>query len=196
MRSELRDIQRKTGVTFIYITHDQGEALTMSDRIAVMKAGIIEQVDTTDLVYDAPSTAFAATFVGANNMFKGKITKLSGDIADIDTKYGLLRGRNPQNLAIGSEAILFVRPEKTHVKTSGKKTDNTVKVQYERRDLEGPFINLHFAQDGDSFSIHQTNVDIRTYQAGDQCTIGFDSQAGLILTAGDRKRVVEGMSVG
>ena len=59
MRSELRDIQRRTGVTFIYITHDQGEALTMSDRIAVMRAGVIEQVDTPDLVYDAPATAFA-----------------------------------------------------------------------------------------------------------------------------------------
>lgn len=185
MRSELREIQRKTGVTFIYITHDQGEALTMSDRIAVMKAGVIEQVDTTDLVYDAPSTAFAATFVGVNNSFKGKITKISGDISVIDTKYGLLRGRNPQGLAIGSEAILFVRPEKTHVQTIQKKIDNTVKVEYERRDLEGPFLNLHFVQGDDNFSIHQTNVDIKTYAAGDQCIIGFDAQDGMILPKGE-----------
>jgi len=190
MRSELRDIQRKTGVTFIYITHDQGEALTMSDRIAVMKEGVIEQVDTTDQVYNAPSTAFTATFVGANNMFKGKITRLSGDIADIDTKYGVLRGRNPQDLEVGSEAILFVRPEKTHVLTNHEPTaqktnDNVVSVEFERRDLEGPFINLHFVQDGDNFSVHQTNVDIKTYQAGEQCTIGFNAQAGMILPVGE-----------
>ena len=185
MRSELRDIQRKTGVTFIYITHDQGEALTMSDRIAVMKAGVIEQVDTTDLVYNAPSTAFAATFVGANNIFKGKVTQVSGDIAAIDTKYGVLRGRNPKDLSVGSEALLFVRPEKTHVQKSGQKSDNSLEVMYERRDLEGAFVNLHFLNEGDHFSIHQTNVDLQAFDAGAQCTIGFDDNAGMILPTGE-----------
>ncbi|MBL4645152.1 MAG: ABC transporter ATP-binding protein [Hyphomicrobiales bacterium] len=185
MRSELRDIQRKTGVTFIYITHDQGEALTMSDRIAVMKAGVIEQVDTTDMVYNAPSTAFAATFVGANNIFKGKITKVSGDIAVIDTPYGLLRGRNPQNLSVGSESILFVRPEKTSVLTGKAQSDNTIGVKYERRDLEGAFVNLHFEQGSDNFSVHQTNVDLTNHDKGDQCKIGFNEQAGMILPVGE-----------
>lgn len=185
MRSELRDIQRKTGVTFIYITHDQGEALTMSDRIAVMKAGVIEQVDTTDRVYNAPSTAFAATFVGANNMFPGKITSLVDDIAVIDTQYGTLRGCNPQNLVVGNEAILFVRPEKTLVQSVGKKFDNSINVQYERRDLEGPFVNLHFQRDGAHFSVHQTNVDLTTYSVDDQCTIGFDAMSAMILPMGE-----------
>ncbi|VAW13205.1 Spermidine/putrescine import ABC transporter ATP-binding protein PotA (TC 3.A.1.11.1) [hydrothermal vent metagenome] len=185
MRSELRGIQRKTGVTFIYITHDQGEALTMSDRIAVMKAGIIEQVDTTDQVYNAPATAFTATFVGANNIFAGKIVELAGDIAVIDTKYGRLRGRNPQGLGVGSEAILFVRPEKSHVQSARKKSDNALEANYKRRDLEGPFVNLHFERDGDTFSVHQTNVDIKAYAPGQTCTIGFDAQAGMILPAGE-----------
>jgi len=185
MRSELRDIQRKTGVTFVYITHDQGEALTMSDRIAVMKAGIIEQVDTTDQVYNAPSTAFVATFVGANNLFRGKITGLSGDIAVIDTKLGTMRGRNPQGLTLGSEAILFVRPEKTHILSGGEKADNVINVKYDRRDLEGAFVNLHFQEGGDSFSVHKTNVDIKAYDTGEQCAIGFDSQAGMILPQGE-----------
>jgi spermidine/putrescine transport system ATP-binding protein len=185
MRSELREIQRMTGVTFIYITHDQGEALTMSDRIAVMKAGVIEQVDITDLVYNAPATAFAATFVGANNMFQGKIASLSDGIAVIDTQYGKLRGNNPQNLGVGNEAILFVRPEKTHVQQAGKTADNAVKVTYERRDLEGPFVNLHFLQNDKRYSVHQTNVDLTTYEAGDQCIIGFDAHAAMILPVGE-----------
>ncbi len=184
MRSELRSIQRKTGVTFIYITHDQGEALTMSDRIAVMNAGVIEQVDTTDRVYDAPATAFAATFVGANNIMKGTITQVSGDIAVIDTKYGPLRGRNPQGLALGSAAILFVRPEKTHVLSGGTQAENSISVAYERRDLEGPFVTLHFQQHGHNFSVHQANVSPTDYQAGAQCAIGFETRAGLILPAG------------
>ena len=185
MRSELRDIQRKTGVTFIYITHDQGEALTMSDRIAVMKAGVIEQVDTTDQVYNAPSTAFTATFVGANNMYKGKIKEATNGSAVIDTKYGLLHGTNPQNLTVGSEAILFVRPEKTSVQSGKKKLDNAIEVIYERRDLEGAFVNLHFLQDGDKFSVHQTNVNLESYETGDSCTIGFDANAGMILPTGE-----------
>ncbi len=185
MRSELRAIQRKTGVTFVYITHDQGEALTMSDRIAVMNAGVIEQVDTTDQVYDAPATAFAATFVGANNIMEGRITQVSGNIAQVDTKYGALRGQNPQHLAVGSEAILFVRPEKTRVLSGGEKAENSISVAYERRDLEGPFITLHFQQHGHNFSVHQVNVDSVEYQAGAQCTIGFDASAGLILPPGD-----------
>ncbi|MFK5977398.1 MAG: ABC transporter ATP-binding protein [Rhizobiaceae bacterium] len=185
MRSELRDIQRKTGVTFIYITHDQGEALTMSDRIAVMKAGVIEQVDTTDQVYNAPSTAFAATFVGANNMFKGKIKEISKDGAVIDTEYGLLRGTNPQNLGVGSEAILFVRPEKTSVQSGEKKRDNAIDVIYERRDLEGAFVNLHFQKGDVNFSVHQTNVNLKAHEAGDSCSIGFDASAGMILPAGE-----------
>ena len=185
MRSELRDIQRKTGVTFIYITHDQGEALTMSDRIAVMKAGIIEQVDTTDLVYNAPSTAFAATFVGANNMFKGKIKEVSNGGAVIDTEYGLLRGTNPQGLSVGSEAILFVRPEKTSVQSGKKMLDNAIDVIYERRDLEGAFVNLHFQKDDVNFSVHQTDVNLKAHEAGDTCTIAFDANAGMILPAGE-----------
>jgi len=185
MRSELRDIQRKTGVTFIYITHDQGEALTMSDRIAVMKAGVIEQVGTTDQVYNEPSTAFAATFVGANNMFKGKITKTSKGEAEIETKYGLLRGTNPQNLSTGSEAILFVRPEKTLVLSGKEKAENTIDVTYERRDLEGAFVNLHFQREDNKFTVHQTNVDLKSFDKGDQCTIGFDARAAMILPDGE-----------
>ncbi|MFD1378535.1 ABC transporter ATP-binding protein [Fodinicurvata halophila] len=73
MRSELRAIQKKTGVTFIYITHDQGEALTMSDRVAVMNTGRIEQVDTPDRLYDEPHSYFAATFVGENNRIPGRV---------------------------------------------------------------------------------------------------------------------------
>ena len=185
MRSELRAIQRKTGVTFIYITHDQGEALTMSDRIAVMKAGVIEQVDTTDAVYNAPLTAFTATFVGASNTFRGRITGISGELAVIDSKYGLLRGRNPKGLELNSEVILFVRPEKTQVRENADEGGNTIKVVYERRDLEGPFVNLHFRRDEDNFLVHQTNVELKAYQSGDECLIGFAAQSGLILPLGD-----------
>src|SRR5260221_9477108 len=72
MRAELRAIQKRTGVTFIYITHDQGEALTMSDRVGVMSQGVIQQVAEPATIYDKPATPFVASFVGENNPFFGR----------------------------------------------------------------------------------------------------------------------------
>ncbi len=185
MRSELRDIQRKTGVTFIYITHDQGEALTMSDRIAVMRAGIIEQVDTTDMVYDAPKTAFAATFVGANNVFRGKLISRDGDMAVVENKYGAFRGKNPQNVDVGSEVFLFVRPEKMQVLLAAEGKENSVDVTFERRDLEGPFVNLFFRREDDVFLAHLVNAGAIAHDPSDQKGICFAPQDGMILPVGD-----------
>ena len=82
MRTELRAIQQRVGITFIYITHDQGEALTMSDHVAVMSQGVIEQVDDGNTIYDQPETAFVASFVGENNyVCEGKVAEISGDYA-------------------------------------------------------------------------------------------------------------------
>ena len=111
MRNELRTIQRMVGITFIYITHDQGEALTMSDRIAVMSDGVIQQVADGKTIYDEPATAFVASFVGENNPFAGTVKDANGSFAVIDTRFGKLRGRNPRGLKAGDKAILFVRPE-------------------------------------------------------------------------------------
>jgi len=111
MRNELRAIQRRVGITFIYITHDQGEALTMSDRIAVMNGGVIEQIGDGKTVYDEPETAFVASFVGENNAFPGRVCAADSTGAVVETSFGRLRGRNPKGLKTGDAAILFVRPE-------------------------------------------------------------------------------------
>jgi spermidine/putrescine transport system ATP-binding protein len=111
MRNELRAIQRRVGITFIYITHDQGEALTMSDRVAVMNAGVIEQVGDGRSVYDAPCTRFVASFVGENNGFDGTVVSADGTNSVIDTGVGRLTGRRSEGLATGARATIFIRPE-------------------------------------------------------------------------------------
>jgi spermidine/putrescine transport system ATP-binding protein len=120
MRTELRAIQKRVGITFIYITHDQGEALTMSDRVAVMNAGRVEQIGDGRQVYDHPSTPFVASFVGENNGIAGTVKALDGETAVIDTPIGALQGRAGAGLAVGQAATLFVRPESLGIAQEGQ----------------------------------------------------------------------------
>src|SRR5476649_1983088 len=101
MRAELRAIQKRVGITFIYITHDQGEALTMSDRIAVMNAGRVEQVGDGRAIYDHPATPFVAAFVGENNGISGIVEGVSDGMARLKTPLGILTGRGGDGLLPG-----------------------------------------------------------------------------------------------
>ncbi len=120
MRNELRAIQQRVGITFIYITHDQGEALTMSDRVAVMNAGVIEQVGDGRSIYDDPKTTFVASFVGENNGFEGRVIEVNGTEALVETKVGRLKGRRGDGIGVGAKAILFVRPERLRLVANGE----------------------------------------------------------------------------
>ena len=115
MRAELRSLQKRTRVTFVYITHDQGEALAMSDRVAVMSNGRIEQIGTSTEIYDHPATPFVATFVGENNVFEGRVSAHENGMAVLDSGFGPLRARNPEGIAAGMPALLFIRPERFRV---------------------------------------------------------------------------------
>src|SRR3546814_14243586 len=83
----------------------------MSDRIAVMNRGGIQQIGDGRSIYETPRTSFVASFVGENNAFIGKVAATADGIATVDTPVGRLRGRNARSLAVGSDAVLFVRPE-------------------------------------------------------------------------------------
>jgi spermidine/putrescine transport system ATP-binding protein len=94
MRAELRAIQKRTNVTFIYITHDQGEALAMSDRVAVMSRGKIQQIDVPQMIYNNPSNGFVASFVGENNIYAGSLTAAA-------------KGEGKFKTAVGARAYWF-----------------------------------------------------------------------------------------
>jgi spermidine/putrescine transport system ATP-binding protein len=144
MRAELRDIQRRTGVTFIYITHDQGEALTMSDRVAVMSAGRLQQVDPPQALYDNPATPFVAGFVGENNRVAGRVVALHNGIATLDTPAGRLSGRAGPALGIGDAGLLYIRPERLHVgpTLAAGQPSNRLALPLHHRSFEGAFLHL------------------------------------------------------
>src|SRR3954468_24700196 len=144
MRAELRAIQKRTGVTFIYITHDQGEALTMSDRVGVMSQGVIQQVADPTTIYDKPATPFVASFVGENNPFFGRVTAIGAFATELDTPIGRLRGSNGHGLSIGDEAVLFVRPERLSLvgKGGGNGDANLIETGVSHASFEGSFANI------------------------------------------------------
>ncbi|MEE2860397.1 MAG: ABC transporter ATP-binding protein [Pseudomonadota bacterium] len=139
MRAELRALQKRTGVTFIYITHDQSEALAMSDRVAVMSAGLLQQVATPRELYENPATPFVARFVGETNALAGRITAVDGGLAHIETELGLLTGRAGRRAAAGAAGTIYVRPEALIPGTG----ENTLTARIERVDFEGSFALVH-----------------------------------------------------
>src|SRR4051794_29611312 len=113
MQVELKRIQREVGITFVYVTHDQGEALTMSDRIAVMNDGLIEHLGTPREIYEHPATKFVAGFIGTSNLLDGVVTAVSGALAVVEIGPGerlVVPATHP--LSPGDPVELTVRPEK------------------------------------------------------------------------------------
>ena len=112
MKVELKQLQAEIGTTFVYITHDQSEALVMSDQVAVMNQGRFEQVGSPQQLYYQPATAFVAGFVGNNNRFEGHVEQLNGGQVQLRTGSGMaLWAQGVGSLAVGQTAVAFVRPE-------------------------------------------------------------------------------------
>ena len=115
MQIELKRLQRKLGITFVYVTHDQEEAMTMSDRIAVMKDGVILQIDAPLEIYDHPNCRFVADFIGESNVIEGTVVSAEGSLLSVETDGGLVRTRG-EGFAVGericiSGICISVRPE-------------------------------------------------------------------------------------
>ena len=142
MRAELRAIQKRTGVTFIYITHDQGEALAMSDRVGVMSQGVLQQVGKPDEIYNNPANGFVASFVGENNIFSGTVKSIQGGTADFETTLGRFRAKPGPGVADGAALKLYVRPEHSEIVTVAPNGHNSLAVKVSETAFEGNFVNV------------------------------------------------------
>ena len=111
MQLELKRLQKKLNITFIYVTHDQEEALTMSDRIAIMNAGVLDQVAAPTEIYEHPATKFVATFIGETNIFDGTIRSINGESLSIQIENGDVKATGSE-FAAGEFINVSVRPEK------------------------------------------------------------------------------------
>jgi spermidine/putrescine transport system ATP-binding protein len=184
MRTELRAIQQRVGITFIYITHDQGEALTMSDRVAVMSQGVIQQIGNGHTIYNRPQTAFVASFVGENNPFFGKVARADSDFAEVETGFGPLRGCNVQRLKAGDRAILFVRPEALSL--ANGVGANVLESAVLTNELEGSLVHIRLKGEGTKAITMSLTNDGRLpgLNAGDSIRVGFDPERAVVLPQG------------
>ena len=120
VRGEIRKLQKELGITTIYVTHDQEEALSMSDRVAVMRDGRILQVAAPRTLYERPIDRFVADFVGTNNFISGVCRERSAEHAVVETPLGRLRGRPADSVAVGARCVLAVRPENLAIGGDGE----------------------------------------------------------------------------
>jgi ABC-type Fe3+/spermidine/putrescine transport system ATPase subunit len=111
VRAEIRTLQRELGITTVYVTHDQEEALSLSDRVAVMREGRVLQVAPPKELYERPTTRFVADFVGTNNFIAGVCRETGGEHSVVETAVGTLRSRATPAVAPGHACVVVVRPE-------------------------------------------------------------------------------------
>ena len=185
MRAELRAIQKRTGVTFIYITHDQGEALAMSDRVGVMSQGKLQQVANPRDIYNNPINGFVASFVGENNILTGVVKNTNNGISGFETPIGTLHARLGDQ-ARGGVVKLYVRPEHMTLSTAAG-AENSVPVTIGDVSFEGSFISVQgHTANGTVLTAELRNDGSATVPAsGTQMHMAFDAARASILPDSD-----------
>ena len=190
MRTELREIQQRVGITFIYITHDQGEALTMSDHVAVMRDGVIEQIADGQSIYDDPSTSFVASFVGENNVLRGRVRTINDGAAVIATPVGELRGRiatgAKDKLSADDEAMIFIRPEVLGLAETQTGDGSQITAKITNQEFEGQSFNIYLqAEDGTELKMSSVNRGhAHMPDVGSDVVLGFSAEHAVAMPAG------------
>ncbi|QEM46987.1 ABC transporter ATP-binding protein [Mycolicibacterium grossiae] len=189
MQFELKRIQREVGITFIYVTHDQEEALTMSDRIAVMNAGNVEQIGSPTEIYDAPATVFVANFIGQANLWPGRQQRVDGGVAEMAVLGTTLRARAGETaIEAGGRATLMVRPERVRVSTEPFGGDHaSVAGTVADVTFQGPVLRVSVTAPDDSTIVAHVGPEhgLPTLRPGDRVHAGWTPDASLVLPAAD-----------
>jgi spermidine/putrescine transport system ATP-binding protein len=184
MKVELKKLQAKVGTTFVYITHDQSEALVMSDHVAVMNKGVFEQIDTPQNLYNSPETPFVAQFVGDNNGWTGWIRQCKDTRAEVETTEGpVFRTTVREDLQPGTEVDLFLRPEAMLIQPDPSLPDlNRFEVTVKDILFDGANSRLlahPLDADSELLIALPQNRQFDHIQKADKIEIGWDQQSGI-----------------
>jgi iron(III) transport system ATP-binding protein len=189
MRTQIKEIHRKIGRTMIYVTHDQAEALSMADRIAVMRRGRLVQVGTPHELYTRPESAFVAQFIGGTNLLRGTLEEV-GDLLTVETPAGIVRAKNGvQGIERGESVFCSVRPESVQLKPAADSSD--IPSPHTTNHLLAEVQSIMYLGDNEQYSLRladsvtmhavEYNPTQRKAQVGDRVALQFDAQAVVVL---------------
>ena len=179
MQIELRRLLRELGTTSVFVTHDQDEALTMSDRIAVMNRGAIEQLDTPEAIYRRPATAFALEFVGLSSRLAGTALGTENGLVTVDTAFGRLVA--PGSFVKGAPVLLAVRPERIKVDAPG---DFALTARLRDAVFQGSKVQLHFeTREGDQLMAETADLAHGVPAPGTEMKLGWAVADTLLYPA-------------
>lgn len=183
LQVELKHLQRELGITFIYVTHDQEEAMTMSDVIAIMNAGRLEQLGSPNEVYERPKTMFVAKFIGECNVFAGKIVGEEQDIMLFEGPRGhLFKVRKDPSAAHTVKHVdmsLVLRPEDIKIAEDAEQCTNRIRGKVTEKFYTGGAIRLVIDFEGDKIIVDAPKS--ADYSPVERIQLGWDPQAGTIV---------------
>ena len=177
MRTEIRRIQQEVGITAIYVTHDQSEAMALSDKIIIMNKGVVAQMGTPQEIYYHPVNEFVADFIGEANFLKGKMTAREGDSALLDIEGNPVRVEAGDRMEAGKEYTLVLRPEAASLSDEGGLPCEVVLSCF-----MGSYQNYHVKVGNTLVKLEEHNPKNRKiYSVGDRCALVFDPRSVHVL---------------
>jgi len=192
VRAEIRKLQKELAITTVYVTHDQEEALTLSDRIAVIEQGKLLQLGTPWDLYERPTNAFVADFIGINNLIPGRVAAPVGGTnrVKVKTELGVLLGEAEGKLGSGDQCMVCVRPETASIGTTeagqeGQESDNSIRGTIGFASFIGNTIRYDVEMGGGLiFRVDVQNPrDHRPHAIGDRVTVTFSARSTLAIPA-------------
>lgn len=184
MQFEIKRLHEKIGFTAIYVTHDQTEALTMSDRIAVFNDGVVQQCASPDTLYEEPANAFVADFIGENNKILAKVIEPNGSYFELllgdKTR---IRAISNHDLKAGQDCILTIRPENLFIGTPASENDNSITATFITQLYVGDFIRYFFKLGDETEVLVKALNDHQAprLKPGEKTTLTWFATAGLAL---------------
>ena len=159
MQYEILRIQRTLGITVIYVTHDQQEAMVMSNRVAVFNQGRIQQIAPPEALYEEPERPFVATFIGENNLLRGRLASIEGSVCQVDTGAGMVRAYRVTSGKPGDTVTVAVRPERVGLALEAGRYSNEFDARIDNMAFLGDHLRLRASVCGSTdFMIKIPNI--------------------------------------
>jgi spermidine/putrescine transport system ATP-binding protein len=193
MQKVLKDIQRNVGITFVYVTHDQTEAMTMSDRIAVMKDGLVHQIASPDEIYNEPATAFVASFIGDMNFLHGVVVSGNERIGKVEVSGNKIGTRKlKKGLRSGEKVLICIRVERVLINPKAAKTENLITCNLRRIVFRGTDYEATCQfDDAEIRAVVGATTWDHNLREGDTVQVGFQSNDVILFPSTEEKDVIK-----